>query len=77
MATSVRSGSHVLVVIAKVKAKPFFLRHEKPVDNALSKQNIQDRYYGRNDPVAQKIMSKHADSQGLKPPEDTSVVSSA
>jgi len=50
-------------------------RHEKPVDNALSKQNIQDRYYGKNDPVAQKIMSKHADSQGLKPPEDTSVMS--
>ncbi len=40
-------------------------RHEMPVDNALSKQNIQDRYYGRNDPVAKKIMSGFADSQGL------------
>jgi len=50
-------------------------RHEKPVDNALSKQNIQDRYYGKDDPVAQKIMSKHAEDQGLKPPEDTSIIS--
>jgi len=50
-------------------------RHEKPADNALSKQNIQDRYHGRDDPVAQKIMNKHADSQGLKPPEDTSIIS--
>ncbi|TDL24829.1 hypothetical protein BD410DRAFT_785553 [Rickenella mellea] len=50
-------------------------RHEKPVDNELSKQNIQDRYYGRNDPVAKKIMVGHADSQGLKPPEDTSITS--
>jgi len=50
-------------------------RHEKPVDNALSKQNIQDRYYGKNDPVAHKILSKHAESQGLKPPEDTSIMS--
>lgn len=49
-------------------------RHEMPVDNALSKQNIQDRYYGRNDPVAKKIMSGFADSQGLTPPEDESIV---
>lgn len=50
-------------------------RHEKPTDGALAKQNIQDRYHGRNDPVAQKIMSKHAENQGLKPPEDTSIMS--
>jgi len=50
-------------------------RHEMPVDNALSKQNIQDRYYGRNDPVAKKIMSGFADSQGLTPPEDDSITS--
>ena len=51
------------------------IRHEKPTDSALAKQNIQDRYHGRSDPVAQKIMAKHAESQGLKPPEDTSIVS--
>jgi hypothetical protein len=51
-----------------------FPRHEKPVDNALSHQNMQDRYHGRNDPVARKIMAAHADAQGLAPPEDQSIV---
>jgi len=54
-------------------ACPF--RHEKPADNGLQHQNIQDRYYGRNDPVARKILSQHADSQGLAPPEDKSITS--
>jgi pre-mRNA-splicing factor RBM22/SLT11 len=46
-----------------------------PVKNELSKQNIQDRFFGNNDPVARKILSGHAEKQGLKPPEDESVVS--
>lgn len=50
-------------------------RHETPEDNGLSHQNIQDRYYGRNDPVARKILSQYADSQGLAPPEDKAIVS--
>lgn len=49
-------------------------RHEKPVDNELAHQNIQDRYHGRNDPVAKKIMGAHAESQGLKPPDDITIV---
>jgi pre-mRNA-splicing factor RBM22/SLT11 len=49
-------------------------RHEKPVDNELAHQNMQDRYHGRNDPVARKILSTHADTQGLKPPDDVSIV---
>lgn len=49
-------------------------RHEKPVDNELARQNMQDRYHGRNDPVARKILSTHADTQGLKPPEDVTIV---
>ena len=51
--------------------------HEMPVNNELSKQNIQDRYFGNNDPVARKILSGHAENQGLKPPEDESVVSTS
>jgi len=50
-------------------------RHEKPEDSDLSKQNMQDRYYGRNDPVAAKIMARNAETQGLKPPDDTSIMS--
>jgi hypothetical protein len=49
-------------------------RHEIPVQNELSKQNIQDRFFGRSDPVARKILSGHAEKQGLTPPEDESVV---
>jgi hypothetical protein len=51
------------------------LRHEMPVKNELSKQNIQDRFFGQDDPVARKILAGHAENQGLKPPEDQSVVS--
>lgn len=51
-------------------------RHEVPEKNELSKQNIQDRYFGNNDPVARKILAGHAEQQGLKPPEDESVVRS-
>jgi pre-mRNA-splicing factor RBM22/SLT11 len=50
-------------------------RHEKPVDNELAHQNMQDRYHGRNDPVARKILSINAENQGLKPPDDTTIVS--
>jgi pre-mRNA-splicing factor RBM22/SLT11 len=50
-------------------------RHEMPVNNELSKQNIQDRFFGNDDPVARKILAGHAEKQGLKPPEDESVVS--
>lgn len=50
-------------------------RHETPVQNELSKQNIQDRYHGRNDPVAQKILNTHAKNMGLTPPEDKSITS--
>jgi hypothetical protein len=52
-------------------------RHEMPVNNELSKQNIQDRYFGNNDPVARKILAGHAENQGLNPPEDESVVSTS
>ena len=50
-------------------------RHEIPAENGLEKQNLQDRYYGRNDPVAKKILRDNAESKGLTPPEDKSVVS--
>jgi pre-mRNA-splicing factor RBM22/SLT11 len=50
-------------------------RHEMPEENGLQKQNIQDRYYGRNDPVAKKILQGVAESKGLKAPEDKDIVS--
>lgn len=35
-------------------------RHEMPQDQgALADQNIKDRFYGKNDPVAQKLMKRY------------------
>ncbi|CCM04585.1 uncharacterized protein FIBRA_06766 [Fibroporia radiculosa] len=73
-----RNRPHLCSFYAKGECKrgsecPY--RHELPVENELSKQNIQDRYHGRSDPVARKILSTHAASMGLQPPEDQSVMS--
>ncbi|CED85309.1 pre-mrna-splicing factor slt11 [Phaffia rhodozyma] len=49
-------------------------RHElPPPDSDMKKQNIQDRYYGRNDPVANKILRENAVQTGLAAPEDQSI----
>ncbi|KAG6832327.1 hypothetical protein H0H87_001968 [Tephrocybe sp. NHM501043] len=50
-------------------------RHEKPANSELAHQNIQDRYHGRSDPVARKILATHAENQGLKPPDDATITS--
>ncbi len=38
-------------------------RHEMPTSGPLSEQNIKDRYYGVNDPVAAKIMERASNMQ--------------
>jgi hypothetical protein len=50
--------------------------HEMPddKDDPLAKQNVKDRYHGRNDPVARKMLSGYAATKNLIPPEDQSVV---
>ncbi|KAK2174878.1 hypothetical protein NP493_770g02020 [Ridgeia piscesae] len=50
-------------------------RHEKPTDpdDPLADQNIKDRYYGVNDPVADKLMERYASMPALDPPEDKSI----
>lgn len=46
-----------------------------PGDPDLAQQNIKDRYYGSNDPVAAKIMSRvRSATSSLTPPEDKTVV---
>ena len=47
-------------------------RHEKPSDpdDPLSTQNMKDRYYGTNDPVADKILKRAQAMPSLEPPED-------
>lgn len=50
-------------------------RHEKPTDpdDPLADQNIKDRFYGVNDPVADKLMRRFDNLPKLEPPEDRNV----
>lgn len=48
-------------------------RHEMPVTGELSQQNIKDRYYGVNDPVAMKLLGKAGEMSSLEVPEDESI----
>lgn len=47
-------------------------RHERPTDpdDPLADQNIKDRYYGVNDPVADKLLRRAAALPALPPPDD-------
>jgi pre-mRNA-splicing factor RBM22/SLT11 len=66
----------LLPLIHQLIRHPSGIRHEVPDDKeGLQKQNMQDRYYGRNDPVAKKILKEHSESKGLVAPEDQSIVS--
>eukprot|EP00193_Tetraselmis_chui_P017773 CAMPEP_0177771058 /NCGR_PEP_ID=MMETSP0491_2-20121128/11324_1 /TAXON_ID=63592 /ORGANISM="Tetraselmis chuii, Strain PLY429" /LENGTH=437 /DNA_ID=CAMNT_0019288451 /DNA_START=116 /DNA_END=1426 /DNA_ORIENTATION=+ len=49
-------------------------RHEMPEGGELADQNIKDRYYGVNDPVANKMMKRVGDMPNLMPPEDQSIM---
>ena len=55
--------------------KFFASRHDRPSDpdDPLSEQNIKDRYYGVNDPVAEKLMNRASAMPTLDPPEDTQI----
>ncbi|CAN0880164.1 Zinc finger CCCH domain-containing protein 40 [Linum grandiflorum] len=48
-------------------------RHEMPETGELSQQNIKDRYYGVNDPVALKLLNKAGEMPSLEPPEDEGI----
>ncbi|MES1902732.1 MAG: RNA binding motif protein 22, partial [Paramarteilia canceri] len=49
--------------------------HEKPTDpdDPLSEQNISDRFHGRKDPVAMKLLNTFSKSKILEFPEDKSI----
>eukprot|EP00035_Acanthoeca_spectabilis_P023289 m.448699 g.448699 ORF g.448699 m.448699 type:complete len:396 (+) comp19698_c0_seq1:34-1221(+) len=52
-------------------------RHEMPTnpDDPLAKQNMKDRYYGTNDPVADKMMRRASKMPSLEAPADKSITS--
>lgn len=55
----------------------FPFRHEMPTDKAdpLANQNIRDRFYGQDDPVAAKMMTRQDEMPKLEPPEDEDISS--
>ena len=48
-------------------------RHEMPTTGDLANQNIKDRYFGVNDPVANKMLNRVDNLPKLEPPEDPSI----
>ena len=48
-------------------------RHEMPTTGELATQNIKDRYYGVNDPVAKKMMNRVQTMTELVKPDDTTI----
>jgi len=49
-------------------------RHEMPITGELANQNIKDRYYGQNDPVAKKLLRRAESEQPkLDIPDDKSI----
>ena len=48
-------------------------RHEMPTTGDLAHQNIKDRYYGVNDPVARKMLGRLDELPVLEPPEDQTI----
>jgi len=50
-------------------------RHDKPTDpdDPLADQNIKDRYYGTNDPVAEKLLKRAKEMPHLEPPTDKAI----
>lgn len=47
-------------------------RHEEPFETSMN-QNIKDRFYGVNDPVAKKILGHIENSKYLRAPEDKGI----
>jgi len=71
-----RNRAHVCSFFAKGECKrgsecPY--RHEMPETGDLSVQNIKDRYYGQNDPVANKLLKKADTFARLTIPEDKDI----
>ncbi|KAJ3117566.1 RNA binding motif protein 22 [Phlyctochytrium bullatum] len=69
-----RNRAHICSFFVKGECKrgaecPF--RHELPVENELSHQNIKDRFFGHNDPVANKMINELEKKGGFKPVDPT------
>lgn len=61
-----------LAVLAARAGHPKLRVFSRPA-GPLSEQNIKDRYYGVNDPVAEKLLARAAKLNTLTPPEDRTI----
>ncbi|KAJ3015792.1 UNVERIFIED_CONTAM: RNA binding motif protein 22 [Siphonaria sp. JEL0065] len=74
-----RNRAHICSFYVKGECKrgeecPY--RHElPPADSEMAHQNIKDRYYGTNDPVAKKMLNRTDKAVGLQKPQDVNVTS--
>lgn len=53
-----RNKAHICSFFARGECKrgvECLYRHERPPSGPLAEQNMKDRYYGVNDPVANKV----------------------
>lgn len=71
-----RNRAHICSFFVKGECKrgaecPY--RHEMPDTGDLAAQNIKDRYYGVNDPVANKLLRRAEDFSKLSPPDDKDI----
>jgi len=50
-------------------------RYNDDEDDPLGKQNLKDRFMGKNDPLADKILKRitHNKENDIKPPEDITI----
>ena len=53
----------------------YLYRHDRPTDpdDPLADQNMKDRFYGQNDPVAAKLLNRYSQMPKIAPPEDKSI----
>jgi len=73
-----RNRAHICSFYVKGECKrgdecPF--RHELPEENGLENQNIKDRYFGSNDPVAKRMLNRIRGGGELRAPEDKTITS--
>eukprot|EP00242_Pyramimonas_sp_CCMP2087_P012749 CAMPEP_0198199796 /NCGR_PEP_ID=MMETSP1445-20131203/2956_1 /TAXON_ID=36898 /ORGANISM="Pyramimonas sp., Strain CCMP2087" /LENGTH=332 /DNA_ID=CAMNT_0043869695 /DNA_START=336 /DNA_END=1334 /DNA_ORIENTATION=+ len=72
-----RNRAHICSFFAKgecTRGAECPYRHEMPETGPLAEQNLKDRFYGVNDPVAEKMLSRANNMPVLSPPEDSSIM---
>ena len=74
---SIPINAHYMFYLKPTISPSCTCRHEMPTDpnDPLSNQKLKDRYYGTEDPVADKLLRQVSDMPQLTAPEDKTVTS--